>query len=524
MNLVSVISNLLGGIGLFLIGMKLMSDGLKAVAGSSLHTVLERYTQSRFSAFLSGAGLTALVQSSSATTVATIGFVSAGLLTLPASLGVIIGANVGTTSTGWIVSMLGFKLSVGALALPLIGIGALLNLVGKGRKAHFGMSMTGFGLIFIGIDFLQNGMAGLETRIDLSVFEATTIGDQLLLVLVGIAMTAIVQSSSVAVALTLTALASGTIGLTHAAFLVVGQNLGTTVTAMLASLGASVPARRAAVGHIVFNVATGALAFVFAGPLIDLVIWLTAESDDMAMRIALFHTLFNVAGALIALPLLSALVWLVVRLVPDRVPSITRNLDKSLLEMPAVAMEATHRALVSGLSKAMQFASLVLRESEMDEDDREALYSLRADVREVMRFLTSIHIQADGDEWVARRLSLVHAGDHLERLIRAVLEPPSRLYAATEMASILSDAHSKLISSGAVGESAVSSLHEASSRHAEKRRTSREKTLQRTALGDVSADSAHESLMFEAWIDRLAYHSWRCAHHLSHPSGNDTLK
>ena len=205
----SLLPPLLGGTGLFLLGMILMSDGLKTAAGGSLRRVLERSTGTPVSAFLSGVGLTALVQSSSATTVATIGFVSAGLLSFPSAVGVIIGANVGTTSTGWIVSLLGFKMNVGIFALPLIGVGALARLLGSGRRSSLGMALAGFGLIFVGIDFLRTGMGGLAQRIDLSGLSDGSLAGRLAMVAAGFAMAFLLQSSSAAVALTLAALHGG---------------------------------------------------------------------------------------------------------------------------------------------------------------------------------------------------------------------------------------------------------------------------------------------------------------------------
>ncbi len=509
MTVLGIISHLMGGVGLFLVGMKLLSDGLKAAAGSALHTVLERWTTSRISAFFSGLGITALIQSSSATTVATIGFVSAGLLTLNGSLGVIVGANVGTTSTGWLVSLLGFKVSVGALALPLIGVGALGNILLHGRRAHLGMALAGFGIIFVGIDFLQSAMSGAATRVDLSVFGADTIGQQLVLVLVGMGLTAIVQSSSVAIALTLTALASGAIGLQHAVFLVIGQNLGTTITAALAAVGASVPARRAATGHILFNLFTGTIAFVLAAPLVDFTGWLTGGTSDMAIRIAAFHTTFNVLGAILALPLLSGLVWLVVHLVPDRTPSIARNLDKSLLLTPAVAIEAAHRALHHGLRRALH------------EPDRDALFALRSDVKTVLGFVASLGHNVDDPELTKHRLDLVHAGDHLNRLIRARLDVPFPDADTPPYIREFQTAYALLDTDGVTSPAALDELRARSQGQADQRRTNREKTLEQTAMGEVSPDTAQDRLLMEAWRDRVAYHAWRCAHHLSRPGSTN---
>jgi len=186
--------------------MILLSDGLKTAAGGALEQILERFTNAPLRAFFSGVGITALVQSSSATTITTNGFVSAVMLSFPAAVGVIIGANVGATSTGWIVSLLGFKLNIGTFALPFIGVGAMLRLMGNGRKVHVGMALAGFGLIFVGIDFLQSAMGGLASQIDLTWFAEVPWLGRLALTFIGAVMTVLLQSSSGAVAITLSAL------------------------------------------------------------------------------------------------------------------------------------------------------------------------------------------------------------------------------------------------------------------------------------------------------------------------------
>ena len=206
-------AQLLGGIGLFLLGMILMTEGLKALAGGALRDVLTRFTGGRLQAAASGAALTAMVQSSSATTLATIGFVSAGLLPFAPAVGVIVGAAVGTTSTGWLVSVLGLKFSISAIAMPLVGVGALIRLLGRGRAANLGMALAGFGVIFIGIATLQGGLDDLAQRFDLTAVRGETIPGRLLLVAIGFAMTVVMQSSSAAVATSISALHSRAISL-----------------------------------------------------------------------------------------------------------------------------------------------------------------------------------------------------------------------------------------------------------------------------------------------------------------------
>jgi phosphate:Na+ symporter len=523
--LFTIIPSLLGGVGLFLVGMILMSEGLKAAAGGALQRILERMTSTPITAFLSGMGLTALVQSSSATTITTIGFVSAGLLSFPAALGVIIGANVGTTSTGWIVSLLGFKLNVGAFALPFIGVGALMKLLSSGRRAHLGMAVVGFGLIFVGIDFLQDGMGGLAQNIDFSGFSHASLGGRLGLLLVGALMTVLLQSSSAAVALTLTALFSGAIGLEQAAYLVIGQNLGTTVKAVLAAMGASVPAQRTAVAHILFNLAAGLIAFLMARYLLNLSLllgdWL--NNDDPAFVLALFHTLFNLIGAALFLPLLNPFSRLVTRLVPDRGPAFTRHFDDSLLHIPAVAVGASARALQDIALATLREAENLLRNQPHSRQSYEHLWAAQAAVHETYHFLGKIRAIGDDRKLYARRLALLHAGDHAARLIETCLEAekplagPTALAAAERLTPALTIAAEWLTNQEAEGEKVSRHLKKASRKQANARRDNRDTLLQETAAGLVNPDEAQRYLESMRWVDRIGYHSWRMLYHLVDP-------
>ncbi len=529
--LFSIFPYLLGGVGLFLVGMILMSDGLKAAAGRSLQAVLERSTGTTASAFASGVGLTALVQSSSATTITTIGFVSAGLLSFAAAIGVIIGANVGTTSTGWIVSLLGFKLNVSVMALPFIGVGALMRLLGNGRRAHIGMALVGFGLIFIGIDFLQEGMGDLAQDIDLTGFSHATLGGRLGLALIGALMTVLLQSSSAAVALTLTALHSGAIGLEQAAYLVIGQNVGTTVTAVLASAGASIPARRTAMAHILFNLVTGLLAFVSARALLTLVAFLGSvlDADEPAMFIALFHTIFNLVGALLFLPFTAPFARLIVRLIPDQGPVLTRHLDKSLLQIPDVAVEAAARALEEIVLVTLQAALALLRDGSQDRQNREHLATAQAAMNETSRFLGKVHLPGHQPGVYTRRLALLHAGDHVDRLLEACLESDQPIYggevkaAAGRLADLLQTAVTQLPQNGSETEALVSTLAQASAQLAETRRHQRAQMLAETAAGEVQPDEAQRQLESMRWVDRVGYHSWRTLHHLTDLSSKEEM-
>jgi len=341
------LGELAGGLGLFLIGMGLMTDGLKLAAGPALHRILVGATRTRAQALGSGMLVTALVQSSSAVTVATIGFVNAGLLALGPALWVLFGANVGTTMTGWIVALVGLKFKVEALAMPLVGLGAILRLTGDGRRSGaIGTALAGFGMLFMGIALLQQAFAGLAGQISLPQ------GDGPLTVLaqlgIGVLMTMLMQSSSAAMAITLTAAQGGLIDAQGAAAVVIGANIGTTVTALLAVVSATPNARRAASAHIVFNLLTGVVALLLLPWLISLLDHVGKALNlppDPATSLALFHTTFNLIGVLLMWPLAGGLTrWLQQRFrAREEDEAQPQFLDDNVLAVPTLALDALKR-------------------------------------------------------------------------------------------------------------------------------------------------------------------------------------
>lgn len=300
----SALGQLAGGFGLFLLALGMMTDGLKLAAGNRLKAVLEWGTTPAWRGLASGIGITILVQSSSAVTVSAIGFVNAGLMTLPQSLAVIFGTNVGTTMTGWLVSLMGFEFKIAIFALPMVGIGMAAKLAaGRRSWGGIGWALAGFGLFFLGIDFLKSGFAGLG---DNTFSVATESGVLALLISAGIGVlaTVLAQSSSAAIALVLTATASGAMGLPSAAAMVIGANIGTTSTALFATIGATANAKRVAWAHVVFNLLTGAVALAVLGVAMG-----TVSLDDLAedippvVLLAAFHTIFNILGVALIWPL-----------------------------------------------------------------------------------------------------------------------------------------------------------------------------------------------------------------------------
>lgn len=351
---------LLGGIGLFLLGMSMLTDGLKMAAGDGLRTILQRWTRTPLRGFASGALLTGVVQSSSAVTVATIGFVNAGLLTLSHAVWVIFGANVGTTGTAWLVALVGLKLDIGAFALPFIGLGVVMNLFSdrRPRLGGIGQAITGFGLFFLGIDILKDGFETL-----LPWFESLDLSGvgplaPFAFLLFGIVLAALTQSSSAAIAIILTATAGGGLPIQMAAAGIIGANIGTTTTAIFASAGATPAAKRVALSHIVFSLFSGTVAFILLYPLTALSdvladLLITGEADT-PLTLAVFNTLFNTLGVILIWPISGWLIaWLQKRYVSTE-EEIGRpsHLDPTLAAVPDVAL----RGLVLEIQRMMNLA------------------------------------------------------------------------------------------------------------------------------------------------------------------------
>lgn len=525
----TVIAGILGGVGIFLVGMILLSEGLQAAAGDALRRILQRFVRRPLSALLSGTAVTALVQSSSATTLTTIGFVSAGLLTFPQAVGLVFGANLGTTSTGWIVALLGLKFSVSVVALPMVGVGALLRLLGRGRSRHLGLALAGFGLIFVGIDVLQGTMEGLAGRMDPARFPGATLAGRIALLLLGVAMTVVLQSSSAAVAMTLTALHAGHLSLDQTAYLVIGQNVGTTVKAGLAAIGASIPARRTAVAHILFNLGSGALA-ILALPLLLPASAALAGEGDPATAIAIFHTSFNVLGLLVFFPMVGPFSRWVERLVPERVPSLTRYLDRSVAAIPSVAVEAARRAAsaVAGALFRLALTTSPLGDVRSLDEPREALARIR-------EFMGNVRSSPDEPAVHRRHLSVLHATDHLERFAfllagdRTILARAAReaeggwMEERDELRRAFrhwTQVHGDPPFDGSPppGEAPQEELEpvfeEVSRAMAEARRRHREALFQKAAAGSVHPGEAWVALDRLKGMDTLGYHAWRAVHHL----------
>lgn len=338
---------LLGGIGLFLIGMLHLTEGLKQSAGEKLEEILNRSTQTKARGFSSGFALTSLVQSSSVVTVATIGFVNAGLLSMGQAVWVVFGSNVGTTMTSWIVALIGFKIKVEIFALPLVGLGAFLHILSPNvRLRALGGAIAGFGLLFVGLDLLQSSLTDYKGKFDILQAADFDTYHVLLLLGMGFLLTVIMQSSSAAMAMILTLVNAELIPLSLGAAAVIGANVGTTSTAVLATIGATPNAKRVAWAHVLFNLIAGIAALLLL-PLVTEVFSIAYEKKlaggNAAFWLAIYHSLFNIIGVLLMIPFEPRITHFLesrFRLRETEVYRL-RYLDKTIVDVPAIALQAT---------------------------------------------------------------------------------------------------------------------------------------------------------------------------------------
>ncbi len=393
-------TELAGGLALFLFGMQCLEEGLHMLAGGGLERILARATDRAWKSLGFGVAATALVQSSSLVSLLTIAFLGTGLIGLAAGLCIIFGANLGTTSGIWLLALAGQSASLSAWALPMAAVGILLGFNGP-RGKGIGRVLLGICLLFLGIDLMQDGFSGATAWLDPASIQVPGLLGTLLFVGVGLVATVVLQSSHASLMLTLTALASGQIGLDQGFALAIGANLGTTVTAVLGSLGGARAGKRLALGHVLFNLGTGALTIVLVGPLAQLTTllaeWLGLQNNAL-LQLALFHTLFNGLGVLLFVPWHRRLAARLERWLPDSAePSVliaplqatatpaaatvplspltrARYLDDSALDsadaaVQAVARELQHLARLSleVICHALYLPVDQLRSSQVDE-------------------------------------------------------------------------------------------------------------------------------------------------------------
>ena len=347
----SMVASLVGGIGLFLLGMRLITDGLKYASAGTLKKILDQSTRTPLHGLLTGAFITALLQSSSAVTVAVIGFVNAGMMDLFQAVTLVFGSNIGTTMTGWLVAALGLKIKIKAIALPAVGIGMFMRTFFSGtRRGGMGEALAGFGLFFVGIGELTSSFSALSTTIQLEMFRGGGLLHTILYVFIGVLLTFLMQSSSASLAIALTAAIGGVIPLNTAAAMVIGANIGTTTTAVLATLDATSNAKRTAAAHVFFNIVTALVALMILPIMLSNVNAIRQHlglDEDPGIILALFHTTFNFLGVLLFLPFTQKLVLFlntIFRSVEED-ESRPQYLDKTVLTSSTVAIQALGKEL-----------------------------------------------------------------------------------------------------------------------------------------------------------------------------------
>lgn len=494
-----------------------------------------------------GAVVTLLVQSSSAVTMTTIGLVSTGLLTFPQGLGLVFGANVGTTGTGWLVALIGLRVSLSAYALPMIFVGALARLLGGGRVAAAGGALAGFALVLYGLTTLQQGMGGLAESLHPSdlpaVLGASGVGwgagaiGLVSLIGIGLAMTAVMQSSTAAIAVTIAAYHAGAVGLEQGAALIIGQNIGTATSSALAAIGAGVTAKRLALAYVLFKLITALIAIV-AFPLTTALMKAFARSADGMTLLAAYHTAYNVVGVAVLLPATRWFTRFVERLMPSRQTALQRALDPSALASPVIAVETARRVVADVLATSAAAVSAELSGVR----GSVALETAAADatLAQVRDFLSELKEAPETEAERLRLTSTLHALDHASRLMERLTDGGS----SGDLAAALHDPRpaelcaqamraAQAVAGSIISESALSTqaapigwsaspevaaaladLESTANKLEALQRDHRAATLASVATSKLTAADALAGIDAVRRLDRIAHHAWRSAAHL----------
>lgn len=424
----------LGGLGIFLFAIKYMGDGLQKAAGDRLRAILDRFTTNPFMGVLVGIIVTVLIQSSSGTTVITVGLVSAGFMTLRQAIGVIMGANIGTTVTAFIIG-----LDVGAYALPIMAFGAfLIFFIQKAKVKNLGEVIFGFGGLFLGLELMSDGMKPLRTLEAFSDFTVAMSEHSLLGVVAGTLFTLIVQSSSATVGILQGLYAEDLVTLKAALPILFGDNIGTTITAVLASIGASVAARRAAATHVLFNIVGTIIFIILLVPFTAYVEWIAAALNlESKMQIAFAHGSFNVANTVLQLPFIGAWAYLVTKMIPGEDVTIEykpKHLDPHFIaQSPAVAIGQAKAEIirmgdfsVQGLEESFEYLKTGKK------NHAETAYQIEDAINNLDRKITDYLVEVSAvmtasPAETARHVMLMDSvrdieriGDHFENIIELI--------------------------------------------------------------------------------------------------------
>lgn len=470
---------------MFLYGMSLMSTGLQKAAGTGLRKLLASITSNPFKGVLTGLGVTAAIQSSSATTVMVVGFVNAGLLTLTQAIGVIMGANIGTTMTAWIITVFGFKADISALAVPLMALGFIFSVSKKDKLRNISELIIGFSLLFLGLSLMKSSVPDLRQTPEVLEFITSWSGhgfaSVLLFLALGTVLTLILQSSSATVALTLIMLNMGWIQFDMAAAMVLGENIGTTITANIAAAVGSVNAKRAALAHTVFNLFGVVWALAIFHPFINFVQWLVSlmgvdEATATIYGISMLHTTFNLLNTLLLVWFTKPIARLVTVLVKDKAPQEDaseggiRYLDYGLVSTPELALAESSKEIVhfsKVMKNGLEYLAGAINSADKEEKfkayrDKLVRYEEISDKieYEIVKFLNDLcknHLSNESKALVRSQIrisgELESLGDSGESISRSLMHmraygrklSPEHMAKLSQMVGLLSQAYEDMI-------------------------------------------------------------------------------
>lgn len=445
----TLIFEFIGGLGIFLLGLKFMGEGLQKSAGDKLRDILDRFTSNPFMGVLAGIIVTILIQSSSGTTVLTVGLVNAGFMTLRQSIGVIMGANIGTTVTAFIIGI-----DIGQYALPILAVGAFMLFFFKNNRiTYLGQTIFGFGALFFGLELMSSGMSPLR---DVQAFQDLTLSmssNSVLGVVIGTLFTFIVQSSSATIGILQELFNNDAISLEAALPVLFGDNIGTTITAVLASIGASIAAKRAAYTHVIFNLIGTTIFVLLIGPFTEVILFLQAQLElNNPMTIAFAHGTFNVTNTIIQFPFIGGLALLVTKLIPGEDVLIEykpKHLDPIFIQQsPSVALDQAKEEVL----RMGEYAHKGLKETSQylnNHDQKHAELALQVEGalnnldKEITHYLVQLSGTSFSDQESAKHTALLDSvrdieriGDHFENIVELIQYKISNKISLTSQAKI----------------------------------------------------------------------------------------
>jgi len=432
-NVQDMIFQFIGGLGIFLFGIKYMGDGLQQAAGDRLRDILDRFTTNPLMGVLAGMLVTVLIQSSSGTTALTVGLVSAGFMTLRQAIGVIMGANIGTTVTAFIIGI-----KIGEYALPIMAVGAILLFFFKNKKVHsFGQVIFGFGMLFFGLELMSTGMKPLRSLESFQELTVSMSDNPILGIVVGTVFTLIVQSSSATIGILQELFGQGAIDLQAALPVLFGDNIGTTITAVLAAIGTSIAARRAALVHVIFNIVGTIIFTILLIPFTNLIQYFqTSLNLNPEMTIAFAHGTFNVTNTIIQFPFIAVLAWIVTKIIRGEDAAIDfkpQHLNPIFIEQsPAIALTEAQKEIIrmaefslDGLKEANQFLNTQdKKHADMATQLEGAINNLDKKITEYLVLLSEKPLSPTDSEKHSVLAGVVgdieRVGDHVENLVELV--------------------------------------------------------------------------------------------------------